>query len=134
MTASTELLTLDVTAAIQRLSIEKTRELVFYFDVQDYVLDNIDIQYGGTTRNVKYIEAWLDRDTEASWKKLVSGLRGIGKNVLAKEMESAYISKGEEASVPTTSSASLTLATPLLCSPLARQLNWRQLFLLPWLP
>ena len=112
MAASTELSTLDVVTAIQRLSVEKTRELVFRLGVQDYVLDNIDIQYGGTTRNIKYVEAWLDRDTDASWGKLVSGLRGIGMHVLAKEVESTYISKGEEAAVLTTSSAPLISATP----------------------
>ena len=112
MAASTEPSTLDVVTAIQRLSVEKTRELVFRLGVQDYVLDNIDIQYGGTTRNIKYVEAWLDRDTDASWGKLVSGLRGIGMNVLAKEVESTYISKDEEAAVPTTSSTPLILATP----------------------
>ena len=112
MAASTEPSTLDVVTAIQRLSVEKTRELVFRLGVQDYVLDNIDIQYGGTTRNIKYVEAWLDRDTDASWGKLVSGLRGIGMNVLAKEVESTYISKGEEAIVPTTNPAPLISATP----------------------
>ena len=112
MAASTEPSTLDVVTAIQRLSVEKTRELVFRLGVQDYVLDNIDIQYGGTTRNIKYVEAWLDRDTDASWGKLVSGLREIGMNVLAKEVESTYISKDEEAAVPTTSSAPLISATP----------------------
>ena len=112
MAASTEPSTLDVVTAIQRLSVEKTRELVFRLGVQDYVLDNIDIQYGGTTRNIKYVEAWLDRDTDASWGKLVSGLGGIGMNVLAKEVEFMYISKGEEAAVPTTSSAPLVSATP----------------------
>ena len=112
MAASTEPSTLDVVTAIQRLSVEKTRELVFRLGVQDYVLDNIDIQYGGTTRNIKYVEAWLDRDTDASWGKLVSGLRGIGMNVLAKEVEFTYMSKGEEATVPTTSSAPHISATP----------------------
>ena len=112
MAVSTELSTLDVVTAIQRLSVEKTRELVFHLGVQDYVLDNIDIQYGGTTRNIKYVEAWLDHDTDASWGKLVSGLRGIGMNVLAKEVESIYISKGEKAAAPTTSSAPLISATP----------------------
>ena len=111
MAASTELSTLNVTAAIQRLSIEKTRELVFRLGVQDYVLDNIDIQYGGITRTIKYVEVWLDRDTEASWEKLVSSLKCIGKNVLAEEVEAVY-SQGEEASVPSTSSAPLASATP----------------------
>ena len=112
MAASAEPYSQDVVAAIQRLSVEKTRELVFRLGVPDYILDNIDIQHVGTTRNIKYLEAWLDRDTDASWGKLVSGLRGIGMNVLAKEVESTYISKGEEAAVPTTSSAPLISATP----------------------
>ena len=111
MAAFTELSTLEVTTAIQTLSVEKTRELVFRLSVQDYVLDNIDIQYGGTTRNIKYIEAWLDRDTEASWRKLVSGLREIGMKVLAKEVESKYISKDREDAFLSTNSLSLTSAS-----------------------
>ena len=99
----------NVVTALQSLSIAKTRELVFRLGVQDYVLDNIDIQYDGTTRNIKYVQAWIDSDTHASWKKLVSRLKEIDMNVLAEEVESTYVSKNEEASVPT---ASLTSATP----------------------
>ena len=125
MAASTELSTLHVTTAIQRLSMERTRELVFCLGVEDYVLDNIDTVYSGTTRNIKYIEAWREHDAEASWGKLASGLRGIGMNALAKEVVSMYISKGEEAAVPTISPASLTSFTPPPLQPLGMpaQLN-----------
>ena len=99
----------NVVTALQSLSIAKTRELVFRLGVQDYVLDNIDMEYSGTTRNTKYVQAWIDSDTHASWKKLVSRLKEIDMNVLAEEVESTYVSKSEEASVPT---ASLTSATP----------------------
>ena len=99
----------NVVTALQSLSIAKTRELVFRLGVQDYVLDNIDIQYDGTTRNVKYVQAWIDSDTHASWKKLVSRLKEIDMNVLAEKVESTYVSKSGEASVPT---ASLPSATP----------------------
>ena len=99
----------NVVTALQTLSIAKTRELVFRLGVQDHVLDNIDIQYDGTTCNVKYVQAWIDSDTHASWKKLVSGLKDIDMNVLAEEVESTYVSKSDEALVPT---ASLTSATP----------------------
>ena len=109
----------NIVTALQTLSIAKTRELVFRLGVQDNVLDNIDIQYNGTARNVKYVQAWIDSDTHASWKKLVSGLKNIDMNVLAEKVESTYVSKSDEALVPT---ASLTSATPppLLVSSPAR--------------
>ena len=101
--------TKNVVTALQSLSIAKTRELTIRLGVQVYVLDNIDDEHRGTTRSTKYVQAWLERDTHASWKKLVSCLKDIDMNVLAEEVESTYVSKSEEASVPT---ASLTSATP----------------------
>ena len=99
----------NVVTALQTLPTAKTRELAIRLGVQVYVLDNIDDEHRGTTRSTKYVQAWLDSDTHASWKKLVSRLRDIDMNVLAEEVESTYVSKSEEASVPT---ASLTSATP----------------------
>ena len=113
----------NVVTALQSLSIAKTRELAIRLGVQVYVLDNIDDEHRGTIRSTKYVQAWLDSDTRASWKKLVSCLKDIDMNVLAEEVESTYVSKSgnpksEEASptscsVRTTGSASLTSPPPL---------------------
>ena len=89
----------NVVTALKSLSIAKIRKLVFYLNVQLRVLEDIDMEYSGTNRNMKYVEAWLECDTDASWTKLVSGLQDIDLNVLAEEVETKYISKSEEASV-----------------------------------
>ena len=112
MAASTELSTLDVVNALERLSIDETRDLVFRLKVPGNILDNIDAQYSGSTRGIKYVEEWLKRDEDASWEKLVSGLKQIKMNAVAKKVESTFISKGEEAPVPATGSAPLISATP----------------------
>ena len=101
--------TTNVVTALHTLSITKTRELFFHLGVQSDILDNIDMEHTGTNRTTKYVQAWLDSDTHASWKKLVSGLKEIDMNVLAEEVESTFIS---EASIPTTSSAPLISAMP----------------------
>ena len=62
----------NVVIALQSLSIAKIRKLVFHLNVQLRVLDDIDMEYSGTNRNMKYVEAWLECDTDAGWKKLVS--------------------------------------------------------------
>ena len=51
-----------------------------------HVLDNIDSVFSVGCRSDRYIQAWLERDTGASWQKIVSGLKEIERNVLAKEI------------------------------------------------
>ena len=70
------------------------------------------MEYSGTTHSTKYVEEWLKRDTDASWEKLVSGLKRTGMNAMAKEVESAYISKGERATVVTSSPTPFTSGMP----------------------
>ena len=113
MAVSAELSTLDVVNALERLSIEETRALVFRLKVPGNILDNIDAQYSGATRGVKYVEEWLKRDEDASWEKLVSGLKQIKMNSVAKEVEFAYILKGKQAPALTSIPTPLTSATPL---------------------
>ena len=112
MAASSELSILDVVNALHRLSVDETRELVFRLGVPNNVLDNISSQYNVPNRITQYVAEWLKRDVGASWEKLVSALKRIGRNVVANEVESAYISKGEEASIPAASSALSISATP----------------------
>ena len=81
--------TRDVVKALKTLNVEKTRNLVFHLGVPSTALDDIEQVYSGDTRKQKYVEKWLDIDTNASWEKLVSGLREIDMTVLAAEVESA---------------------------------------------
>ena len=82
MAASTELSPLDVVNALERLSINEMRDVVFRLEIPGHILDNIDLEYSGTTRSTKYVEEWLKRDIDASWEKLVSGLKRTGMNAM----------------------------------------------------
>ena len=82
--------TRDVVKALKTLNLEKTRNLVFHLGVPSNTLDDIEQVYSGDTRKQKYVDKWLDIDTNASWEKLVSGLREIVMPVLAAEVESEY--------------------------------------------
>ena len=111
--------TRDVVTALQTLSVAKTRELVFRLGVPVNVLENIDMDYSGTNRNIQYIDAWVNNATKAGWKQVVSGLKEIDINVLAEEVESTYLSNVVEAPLPITDSAFLSSAT----SPPSQSLN-----------
>ena len=111
MAASVELSTLNVVNALRTVSVEKTRALAFQLGVEDHVLDDIAMQYDVTNRKTKFIQAWLDTDTGATWKKLASGLKLIQMNVVAKSVESAFVPE-TELPVPTTTSVPLSPATP----------------------
>ena len=100
MTA-TNLSTLEVANAIQPLSIEKTRNLVFHLGT---ALDDIEGQYNGDARKEKFVEKWLNLDTKASWERLISALQQIEMNVLAAGIESMYVSKADTPAQPVTHS------------------------------
>ena len=58
-------------------------------------------------RPLHAFQEWLDRDCEASWSGVVSALRAIWKNVLAKKLEDEYCSSAKKpAAVP------LSLSSP----------------------
>ena len=69
------------------LTVEETRDLVFQVGVPLNLLDGI-ANYRGENQKQHYVQKWLDMDTDASWDKLVAGLRKIDKNSLANEIES----------------------------------------------
>ena len=104
MEISSNLSTLNVSNAISRLTMEETRDLVFQNGVPLNVLKDVAAQYDGENRKQNYVQAWLDMDTDASWDKLVAGLRKVNKNSLAAEIESQHLSR---APVPSSTSPSL---------------------------
>ena len=79
---------LEVSNAISQLTVEETRQLVFQMGVELKTLKDIAAQYDGENCKQHYVQAWLDTDPDASWDKLVTGLRKIDKNDLATEIES----------------------------------------------
>ena len=90
MTAASKLSPQEVVKALKTLSDEKTRKLVFHLGLETYVLDNIDSKCSAGSRKIPYIQAWLDQDTDASWEKIVSGLKQIGMNVLARQVATQH--------------------------------------------
>ena len=99
--------TTDVVKALKTLNLEKTRNLVFHLGVPPAALDDIEQVYSGDTRKQKFVEKWLDIDTEASWEKLVSGLREIDMPVLAADVESEHTTEAPP-------SAHYTYTSPVL--------------------
>ena len=93
MSSSTELSSEDalvVVRALETLSDEKTKELVFHLGMPMYMLQNIESRYSVESQRIRAIQSWLDRDTEASWEKIVCGLIEIKMNVLAKQVATQH--------------------------------------------
>ena len=111
MAASTKLSLKDVVKALDKLTTAETQELVIRFGVERH--DLVDMQ---TQHNPKicFIEAWLDRDMEASWEKIVSGLQEIKKAVLAKEIATHHCPQSSPPSTDPSNSA-----TPLAVQPVS---------------
>ena len=58
------------------------------------VLRNIGDTQPASVRLLAAMDAWLESDSEASWKKVVRDLRAIKKEVLALELEEKYCRDG----------------------------------------
>ena len=91
MATSIELSPQNVVTTLHKLTMEQTKELVFHLGVQLNVLDDITRQYKGNDCKIHFIQAWLDSDPQASWGKLVFGLKQIGMTVVAKSVESTFV-------------------------------------------
>lgn len=79
-----ELTTVNVAIELKSLTVDETKSLVFYLGVPLNELDDIErkaLYVGQVT--IRFVQKWLDSDVGASWGKLVSGLKQIGKHVLA---------------------------------------------------
>ena len=85
-----KLSTLMVYDATHRLTVGETRQLVFQMGVPVKDVDNIREQNSGNMQRVYLVEKWLDMTPDASWDKLVAGLRKINKNTLAADIESRH--------------------------------------------
>ena len=95
MAISTALSLVDVVNALQTLSVEQTTAISLQLGVELYTLDGIESQYRGNPSSVKShsLQAWLQKDTEACWEKIVSGLQQIGMNAVAKRVATTYFPK-----------------------------------------
>ena len=94
---STNLSPQQVVKALEVLSNDDTTELVFRLGVHANVLKDIE---KGKTFKIYAIQAWLDKDTGASWEKIISGLKEIKKDVLAKEVAKQHCPQSPYVATP----------------------------------
>ena len=116
--------TVEISNALEPLSVEETRKVFFQLRVPLKTLDDIAAQYNGDMQKAYLVQAWLDMNPNASWDKLVTALKKINKNSLAADIESKYITRAPvprngSPSLPSTSfvSAAPQLDTPDLLDP-----------------
>ena len=64
------------------------------------LLTDIEREHPVEERVLYAMKAWLDKDCEASWAKVVSALRAISKNVLAVKMENEYCTAKKPMTTP----------------------------------
>ena len=68
--------------------------IAIQLNVQFPTLQNFAEQHSeNNVRVLRAINFWLQRDTNASWKKVVKALKSIEKNVLAQKIEDKYINQ-----------------------------------------
>ena len=76
----------DVANALKTLNDEQSKELFFQLEVPLHILDGITADYRGNMRKIHYVQAWFDQEVEASWEKIVAGLKQIGMKALAETL------------------------------------------------
>ena len=99
----TNLRLLHVLNAVDSLDYEQTKDLVIRLGVDLKVIKDIETDYKGSSnsRKIHTIQAWLDRDTEASWEKIVYGLEQIGMKVIARKVAELHCPYLVSATIPT---------------------------------
>ena len=120
MSSSSRMSPHEVVRALQPLSYDETRQLVFHLGVEEHVLQDIDGYPLRRSRSIRAIQVWQNKDTEASWGKLVSALNMVGRDVLASELAkqhcpqlAAAVSPSSGPEQPATVQSVNTPATPL---------------------
>ena len=90
MSSSSRMSPHEVARALQPLSYDETRQLVFHLGVEEHVIKDIDSSTYSGSRSIRAIQTWLNKDTEASWGKLVSALKTVGRDVLASKLATQH--------------------------------------------
>ena len=106
--ASTKISPTVVVTALDELTTEKAKELFFHLKVQLKTLDDIDTNHAGNMRKIHYVQAWFDQEVEASWEKIVAGLKLIAMKALAETLATQQCFGG----TPTSAAANLTPDLP----------------------
>ena len=98
----------DVVVAVQTLNDEQSKELFYLLGVPLHILDGITADYRGNMRKIHYVQAWFDQEVEASWEKIVAGLKLIGMKALAETLATQQCLGG----TPTSAAVNLTPDLP----------------------
>lgn len=77
----------EVVTALEPLSKSKTQELFFHLGTPLHLMDDIQ---DGNMYKIRVAEQWINNDLEASWEKLIAGLKKIKMQVLAARIASDY--------------------------------------------
>ena len=97
-----------VVVALQTLNDEQSKELFYLLEVPLHILDGITADYRGNMRKIHYVQAWFDQEVEASWEKIVAGLKLIGMKALAETLATQQCLGG----TPTSAAVNLTPDLP----------------------
>ena len=111
---STNLSPQQVVKALEVLSNDETTKLVFFLGVSLNKLKDIE---KGDTYKMYAIQAWLDKDTGASWEKIISGLKEIKKDVLAKEVAEQHCPQSPYIVTPSSDSSQPATTHPVTLPP-----------------
>ena len=84
--ASSKLSEKDVVNALHGLSDDETSRLFYHLNLPVHTLANIKSNNSGEMLIILCVHEWYKDDLEASWGKIVAGLRHIGMKVLAKKL------------------------------------------------
>ena len=94
--ASTAIFPKEVVNALKHLNNEQSKELFFQLNVELSILDDIDKDYKGNMRKIRYVAKWFDCEVKASWEKIVAGLQQMGLNALAETLKTRYCTVGAQ--------------------------------------
>ena len=91
----------SLVTALNELSWSDVKQMAIFLDesIDLPLLTDIEREYPIEERLMYTMKAWLEKDCEASWAKVVSALRLIGKNVLAKKIDEKRSITENEATV-----------------------------------
>ena len=98
----------SVVVALQTLNDEQSKELFYLLDVPLHILDGIEGSHKGNMRKIHYVQAWFDQEVDASWEKIVAGLKLIGMKALAETLATQQRLGG----TPTSAAVNLTPDLP----------------------
>ena len=80
----------SLVTALNQLSWNDVKQMAIFLDesIDLTLLNDIEWEYPIEKRLMYTMKAWLERDCEASWTKVVSALQRIGQKRLAQKIES----------------------------------------------